>query len=258
MSRLVALTRAVPRTIGNCQLTHLARREAIDLPTADVQHAAYERALERCGCRIVRVEREDGLPDSVFVEDTAVVFDDFAVITRPGAESRRAEVSAVAEALEDSCEVLRIEAPGTLDGGDVLRVGDVVYVGVSTRTNPEGLSQLSRLIAPRGYTVRTVPVEKCLHLKSAVTQVGMRTLLLNPAWVERRHFDGFDLIEIDPGEPSAANALMIGDVVIHDQANARTRRLLEDAGITICTVDLSELAKAEGAVTCCSVIVGKR
>jgi dimethylargininase len=255
MSRFVALTRAVPASIGDCQLTHLARREPIEVALAEAQHRAYERVLERVGCRLVPVAREDALPDSVFVEDTAVVFDEFAVLTRPGAESRRAEVASVARALAPLRELFSIEAPGTVDGGDVLRVGSVVYVGASSRTNHDGIQQLARLIESRGYSVTEISVVKCLHLKSAVTQVGERTLLVNPYWVNREHFADFDLVMVDPNEPSGANALRIGEAVLYDEAHPSTRARLERAGIAVHPVNLGELAKAEGAVTCCSLIL---
>ena len=206
----------------------------------------------------MHVAREDALPDSVFVEDTAVVFDGFAVLTRPGAESRRAEVASVEGALTPFVELLRIEAPGTVDGGDVLRVGSVVYVGASSRTNREGIEQLARLIEPRGYSVTEISVVHCLHLKSAVTQVGERTLLMNPDWVDRGHFAGFDLVTVDTDEPSAANALRIGETVLFDEAHRRTRARLERAGIAVQSVNLGELAKAEGAVTCCSLVLRSR
>lgn len=255
MFHFIALTRAVPDTIADCQLTHLERRERIDLALARAQHEAYERALERTGCEIRRVRAAHELPDSVFVEDTAVVFDEFAVMTRPGAESRRAEVEAVAKSLAPYHELLRIEAPGTIDGGDVLRVGSAVFVGESSRTNRDGIQQLARLIEPRGYRVTAIPVSQCLHLKSAVTQVGPRTLLLNPEWIDARYFAEFDLISVDPQEPSGANALMLGEAVFFDGAHPRTRDRLVRAGIAVHTVNLSELAKAEGAVTCCSLIL---
>jgi dimethylargininase len=255
VARFVALTRAVPKTIADCQLTHLARRQPIDLALARAQHEAYEHALERAGCTIHRVPGDDALPDSVFVEDTAVVFDEFAVMTRPGAESRREEVDAVSKSLATFRELLRIEAPGSIDGGDVLRVGSAVYVGESSRTNREGIQQLARLIEPRGYRVTAIPVSRCLHLKSAVTQVAPRTLLLNSDWLDARHFAEFELVSVDPREPSAANALMLGEVVLFDEAHQRTRDRLARAGLTVHTVDLGELAKAEGAVTCCSLIL---
>jgi dimethylargininase len=150
---------------------------------------------------------------------------------------------------------VRIEPPGTLDGGDVLRVGRRVFVGASARTNREGRAQLRALVEPLGYAVEEVPVRGCLHLKSAATEVGPETLLLNPAWVDRAAFDGLSLIEIAPEEPFSANALRVGNAVIHAAAFPRTRERLGQHGIDVRVVDVSELAKAEGGVTCCALII---
>jgi dimethylargininase len=223
---LIALTRAVPPSIVHCELSHL-ERIPIDVDRASAQHEEYERMLERLGCRVQRIAPEPDMPDSVFVEDTVVVFDDVAVITRPGAESRRGETRSMAEALKPYRALAYIDDPGTLDGGDVLRLGDTLYVGLSARTNEEGIRQLSRFAR-----VVAVPVTKCLHLKSAVTEVGDGKLLINTKWIDPHHFAGFELIEAEQ-----ANALRIGDAVIYPGEIA-----------------MDELAKAEGALTCCSVI----
>jgi dimethylargininase len=195
------------------------------------------------------------MPDSVFIEDTALVFDELAVITRPGAESRRAETAAVAGALSRYRTLKYIEAPGTLDGGDVMVVGRHVFVGLSSRTNAAAVSQLRELLAPFGYTLCEVTVRHCLHLKSAVTAVGDRTLLLNPRWADPTAFAGFELIDVDPGEPSAANAVRLRDRIIFPSAFPRTGARLRARGLRVETVDAGELAKAEGAVTCCSLIL---
>jgi dimethylargininase len=250
----IAITRKVSPSIAHCELTHLARAP-IDLELAEAQHEAYERTLSRLGCWVLSLPAEPDLPDSVFVEDTAVVVDEVAVITRPGAESRRRETAPIAAVLAKYRPVVTIDAPGTLDGGDVLRVGQRFYVGLTGRTNREGIAQLAALLAPHGYTVDTAPVSGCLHLKSAVTQVAPNTVLVNPAWVDPRTFSDFDRIEIDPSEPFAANALVIGDAVVYPAAFRHTASRLDRAGIRIVAVDVSELAKAEGAVTCCSLIL---
>src|SRR5262249_45357117 len=151
------------------------------------------------------------LPDAVFVEDTCVVLDEVAIVARPGAPSRRAEVTSMASLLEEYRPLRRIESPGTLDGGDVLRLGRVLFVGVSCRTNGEGADQLRALVAPFGYDVAPVPVAGCLHLKTAVTAVAESTLLVNPAWVEPRHFGVARVIEVHPTEAFAANALLLGE-----------------------------------------------
>jgi dimethylargininase len=241
-------------------LTHL-ERERIDYERAVQQHAAYEACLERLGCRVERLPDAPELPDSVFVEDAAVVFDEIAVIARPGAASRRPEVDAMAAALRPHRPLVSIESPGTLDGGDVLVTPGTVFVGISGRTNADGVRQLAALVAPHGFEVVAVPVTGCLHLKSAVSAVflppkgGRSILLINPAWIERSYFDGFDLIEVDPSEPAAANVLLVGDSVVCASEHTRTRARIEARGLVTHSVPAGELAKAEGGVTCCSIIL---
>jgi dimethylargininase len=259
---VLAITRAVPPSISRCELTHI-ERIPIDHARAVEQHAAYEAALRRVGCRVERLPDAPELPDSVFVEDTAVVFDDIAVIARPGAAMRRGEVDAMAAALAPHRRLAFIEAPGTLDGGDVLVTPRRVFVGISGRTNLAGANQLATHIAPLGFEVVPVPVEGCLHLKSAVTQVASAfrrkiQLLINPAWVDSAHFAGFDLLEIDPSEPAAANVLAVNGYLICAAEHPRTRQRLEARGYAVIPVPASELAKAEGGVTCCSVILETR
>lgn len=249
----IAITREVSPRIAECELTHLAR-EPINLERARAQHRQYEQLLVELGCKLIRLPAEPELPDSVFVEDTAIVLDELAVITRPGAESRRAETSSVADVLKRYRKLFYIESPGTLDGGDVLHVGKTLYVGQSKRSNREGIEQLRRILAPFGYSVTAVALHDCLHLKSAVTQVASNTLLINRAWADARAFDSYRLIEVDPSEPFAANSLLIGNTVIYPEAFLKTRKRLEAQDIKVRAVDASELAKAEGGVTCCSLI----
>jgi dimethylargininase len=249
----LALTREISPAIGRCELTHL-EREPIDLQTARRQHAAYEQRLKDAGCSVVRLSAEDEMPDSVFIEDIAVVFDELAIITRPGALSRRGETEAVAEALAAFRPIVHIEAPATIDGGDVLAVGRRVFVGESPRTNAAAISQMARHLAPHGYTVHIVPVRGCLHLKSAVTAVADDMLLINPEWVPAERFRPLTLLEVHPAEPYGANALRVGTDVIYPTAFPRTCARLEGRGIRVAQVDVAEIAKAEGAVTCCSVI----
>lgn len=252
-SRTIALTREVSSMLARCELTHLDR-QAIDPDRARAQHRGYEECLRALGCEVRRVPPAPDLPDAVFVEDAAVVVDEVAVVTRPGAPSRRDEVGSVAEALATHRPLARIEAPGTLDGGDVLVVGRRVFAGLSTRTNEDGIRQLARALAPHGYDVRPLPVARCLHLKTAVSRVAPRTVLLNPDWVDAREFAAFDRIAVHPDEPWAANALCVGGRVVHPQAFPRTRERLAARGLDVRAVDVSELAKAEGGVTCCSLV----
>lgn len=250
---LVAVTRPVSGSINECELTHLDR-ETIDLERARRQHAAYERALEEAGCAIVRLDEASDLPDSVFVEDTAIVFDEIAIVTRPGAETRRLETLPVAELLRGYRSVQQIEMPATVDGGDVLVAGRTVFIGQSSRTNAEAAAQIRRTLEPFAYEIHMVQVGGCLHLKSAATAIGQNRLLINPAWVEPDAFPGFDLLETHPLEPAAANVLRVDRRLICAHRFPRTRERLEREGFVVQSVDLSELAKAEGAVTCCSLV----
>jgi dimethylargininase len=252
---MYALIRPVSDGMTRCELTHLAR-SPIDLEVARRQHRRYADVLASLGCRLVELAAEPDLPDSVFVEDTAVVLDEIAVLTRPGAASRRPEVDSVAHVLAEWRPCVRIEAPGTLDGGDVLRIDRRLFVGQSGRSNAGGIRQLAAAAAPHGYEVVPVPMQGCLHLKSAVTQVGPDTLLINGNWVDRGHWPGLRCVDVHPEEPHAANALWIGDAVVHASSAPRTRDRLEATGLCVLSVDVSEMEKAEGAVTCCSVLVG--
>jgi dimethylargininase len=250
---LLAITRKISPRFSDCELTHL-ERQPIDLDLARAQHHAYETALRELGCEVISLPPEADLPDSVFVEDVALVFDEVAIITRPGADSRKPEIKSIARALQPYRTLCFIEAPGTLDGGDVQCVGQTVYIGLSSRSNQSAVEQTQQILAPYGYTVKGVEVTGCLHLKSAVTQVSQDTLLINPAWVDRSIFGDMKFIEVDESEPSAANAVWIDDAVIYPSSFPKTRRCLEDAGLHLKIVDATEVAKAEGAVTCCSLI----
>jgi dimethylargininase len=254
---LIALTRGVSGAIGQCQLTHLARAP-IDLDVARAQHAACESALEMLGCRVVRVQAAPDMADSVFIEDTAVVLNELAFITRPGAVSRRAETNAVADVLGAYRTLVHIRAPATMDGGDVMVAGRRIFVGLTTRTNAAALRQMQQAVEPYGYTVQPVTPLGCLHLKSAVTAVDHGTLLLNPSWIAAAQFSGFDCIEVHPEEPSGANIARVGARLLYASAFPRTRERIERRGYSVVGVDVRELAKAEGAVTCCSVIVAEQ
>ena len=250
---LIAVTRAVSPSFARCELTHLAR-EPIDVARATAQHDAYESLLGALGATVVRVPAAPESPDAVFVEDTAVVLDEIAVLTRPGAGSRRAEPAAVAAVLAAHRPVHTMTSPATLDGGDVLRLGRTLYVGRSSRTNGDGIEQLREFVEPLGYRVVPVAFTGCLHLKSAATAVGEGLLLANPAWVSATAFDGCEAVHVDEREPHAANALRVAGTVVCSSAYPRTRERLVERGLRVETTECDELAKAEGAVTCCSLI----
>ena len=253
MNRKLALTREVSPKVGACELTHL-ERSAIDWRRAREQHGRYEEVLAECGFEIIRLDPLDDHADGVFVEDTAVVFDELAVLARPGAESRRAEVDSTRCALGRYLPLAEIEAPETLDGGDVLRVGARVFVGLSLRTTQGAVGQLAEILGPR-YRVSGVPFRHCLHLKSAASQVGEQAVIYNPDFVDADVFEGLELVAVDPAEPDAGNVLWTGSEVVVAAEFQKTRRILDAAGFSTRAVQASELAKAEGGLTCCSLLL---
>ena len=249
-----AITRAVPASLAHCELTHLARRP-IDAARAADEHHEYEDALRALGCTIRQAPAAHELPDSVFVEDVAVVLPELAIVTRPGAESRRAECASIAAILSEYRALQAIAAPGTLDGGDVLRLGRTLYVGLSSRTNEDGVRQLARLVAPFGYTVEVVQTKACLHLKSAATELEPGRVLCNPDWIDTRVLRGVEAVTVHADEPHAANVLRVGGTIIAAAAHERTVEALRARGFDVCAIEVSELAKAEAGVTCCSLIL---
>lgn len=250
---LLALTRAVSPRMADCELTHL-QREPIDIALAKAQHAAYEAALLGLGCQLVPAAPLPDFPDSVFVEDTVLVLDEVAILTRPGADSRKPETASVAEALRSYRPLREIRAPGVLDGGDILRLGKHLWVGLSSRSNAAAIAQLQEILAPYGYLVQGAPCKGCLHLKSAVTQISEDTLLCNPNWVDASQFGSYRTLHTHTTEPGAANALLIHGKVIYSACFPRTLAHLEANGIQVVPVDNSEFVKAEGGVTCSSVL----
>ena len=249
----IAVTREVSLALEHCELSYQERRP-MDLELARAQHRAYEDALVSLGCQLRPLPELPDYPDSVFVEDTAVVLDEIAVIARPGAESRRGEIAPMAAVLREYRRLVEIQAPGILDGGDVMRVGRSLYVGLSARSNRAGAGQLQAAAAPFGYRVITVETKGCLHLKTAVTQAAPGLLLINPAWVDRRLFEDMDCLDVDPAEPHGANALLVDGRLIYPASCPRTRERLLGRGLQVVGVDMSETEKAEGGVTCCSLI----
>jgi dimethylargininase len=245
-----ALVRPTSRKLAEGQLTHI-ERVPVDIDLAERQWAAYCDTLDTWGFETIRVAGDDELPDSVFVEDAVVLFGSLAVLTSPGAESRRGETDAVRDTLRGlGVEVAAIELPGTLDGGDVLKIADTVYVGQGGRTNGDGIRQLRALLTPRGYTVVGVPVTKVLHLKSAVTALPDGTVI--------GHLDDVDHPELFPRflampEHGAAAVVISDDTVLMAASVPRSAALVESLGYRVITVDISEFEKLEGCVTCLSV-----
>jgi dimethylargininase len=250
-ARKIALVRIPAANLVDGLVTHI-ERETIDNELADKQWDEYVAALSAAGWQTVEVASADKLADSVFVEDTAIVFGDTAVIARPGADSRRPEIEGTEAALRaQGLRLERIEEPGTLDGGDVLKVGETVYVGRGGRTNAEGIRQLRALVAPLGYTVVAVPVTKALHLKTAVTALPDGTVIgYEPIVDDPRIFERF--LPVPEAHGTAVVVLDHATVLMSSSAPASVA-LVEDLGYTVVQVDISEFEKLEGCVTCLSI-----
>jgi dimethylargininase len=232
-------------------VTHIERRP-VDLPLAIRQWEGYVEALDSAGWNIEVVPAADDCPDGVFVEDTVLIYRNLAVITRPGAESRRPETEGVEKVVESlGCSLNHIRAPGTLDAGDVLKVGDTVYVGRGGRTNADGIEQLRRILEPLGASVIAVPITKVLHLKSAVTALPEGTVVGHlPLVDDPRVFARFMAVP----EESGAHVVLLNDSRLLMAADApRTADLYADLGYRPVVVDISEFQKLEGCVTCLSV-----
>jgi dimethylargininase len=249
----LALVRRPGPRLAEGIVTHV-ERSPIDLPRAERQWAAYVAAMESAGWDLREVPPADDCPDAVFVEDAVVVFRNVAVITRPGVDSRRAETIDVEKVVEDlGLSINRIHAPGTLDGGDVLKVGDTVYVGRGGRTNGEGIRQLRAILAPLGAAVVAVPTTKVLHLKSAVTALPDGTVIGFPPVVDEPSV--FDRFVPVPEESGSHVVLLGGDRLLIAADCPRTALLFRDLGYDPVAVDISEFQKLEGCVTCLSVRV---
>jgi dimethylargininase len=256
----LALTHEVSERIVECEV-NFREREPIDVSLARKQHADYCQWLADAGCEVVKVDINADFPDSVFVEDNAVVVDEVAVITPMGVASRRGEVVRMAPVLAQYRPVTRlVDVAGphaTLEGGDVLRVGNKLWVGLSTRTNQAGIDGLRQILSPHGYEVIAVPLKGTLHLKSALGSLGPETLIINRESISTEHFKGFKFIDVAPGEPRAANVLRIADRIAIYSGYARTLDILEKAGYTPTPIDVSELIKADSGMTCSSVVFNK-
>lgn len=249
----IALTRGVSPSIDHCELTHIGR-EPIDIPQALAQHEDYCDRLEALGLEVLRLPADPACPDCCFVEDTAIVLDEIAVLTPLGTPARRAESPAIEEALSRHRTVARIQLPATIEGGDVMRVGRRIFVGLSTRTNAGGIDALRALATPFGYEVVPVSVTGCLHLKSAVTALDDETLLANPGWFDTAPLASYRIVPVAESEPVAANVLTVRGQTWAHPGFPRTIEKLEALGYRVTPVDISEFLKAEAALTCKSVL----
>lgn len=247
-----AITRAVPDSFANA-LAAVRPDPPIDVALARTQHAAYCAALAAAGAEVVVLAADEACPDCVFVEDTAVIAGDVALIARPGAASRRAEVEPVAVALAATHRLVRMTAPATLDGGDCMRVGDTIYVGRSARTNAEGIAQLAAAFPTFRVVALDLPAN-VLHLKCVCSPLGADRILLADETIDPARF-AVPAVRIPFAELYAANAVAIGADVIVAQGFPRTRDALAHAGFRVHAVPVSEVRKADGSLTCQSLIV---
>ena len=253
MPMLTALIRAVSPRINECELTFIDR-QPIHFDRAVRQHRNYQQLLRSLGVQIVEIPADERSPDSCFIEDTAVVLDELVVITRPGSEARRAEVEGVQPTLAKYRKLVRIQAPGTLEGGDLLRIGRELFVGLTSRTNREGIEMLRSYAEPHGYKVHAVEVPGALHLKSVCTAVNERTIVADPSRIDLEPLGEYELIEVPPDEWMAANVVLVHGTVCMHSDFLKTIGRLQERQITVRTVDISEFLKAEAGLTCMSLI----
>jgi dimethylargininase len=250
---MLALTHVPSPNLDQGERTHVAR-QAIDYVQAVAQHREYCRMLHDCGIQVRTLDVNRHLPDGTFIEDTAIILDEVAVLASMGTEARRAELAGIEPELRKYREVHRILPPATIEGGDVLRLGRTLLVGLSARTGSAGVQALEAIVGRYGYQVLPVPVRKCLHLKTACTALPDGGLLVNPAWLDEESLHGFDKICIPAGEPWAANTLLVGGTICLAAEHVQTAQLLRQGGFAVRTVRLSQFAKAEGGATCLSLL----
>lgn len=249
---LTALTRDVGPDITKCEITHISR-QPIDVTKAIGQHMKYKEQLENAGAKILTLPPLYGHPDAVFVEDTAIVLPEVAIIAAMGAQSRESEVESIAEELTAFRRLVHLQPPAKLDGGDVMLIDKTLYVGLSTRTNHEAVQQLYRIVEPYGYRVAPLPITGCLHLKTGCTYIGQNKLLVNRAWVDVSGLS-YDIVDVHTDEPLAANSLLINDVLLYSASFPLTCSILQKHGLKVEPVVISELEKAEAGLTCMSII----
>jgi len=251
---MLALTVLPSPEMTHGQRTHV-ERVAIDHDLALRQHAAYCQVLRDCGADVIMLDVNRDLADGTFIEDTAIVFDEAAVLASMGTEARRPELAGIEPELRKYRTVHRIELPAAIEGGDVLRVGRTFLVGLSVRTNRAGVEAFETIVRRYDYRVLPVTVRHCLHLKTACTALPDGSLLVNPSWLDLEPLRNFEKISVPEAEPWAANTLLVNGIVCIAAAHVETAELVRRRGFVVRTVDLSEFAKAEGCVTCLALLL---
>ncbi|MCB0650171.1 MAG: hypothetical protein KDC85_02775 [Saprospiraceae bacterium] len=248
--------RAIVRTPGKSLVNGLteANLGIPDYQRALSQHAAYIKALEACGLEVSVLEADENFPDSTFVEDVALLTPHCAIITRPGAPSRRGETDGISKLLEhfyDNIEI--IEAPGTVEAGDIMMVGSHFYIGLSGRTNEAGARQVISILEKYGMRESVVSLEEVLHLKTGVTYLENNNLLATGEFLAKAVFQPFHILEIEPDEAYAANAIWVNGTVIVPEGYPKARKMIEHAGYPVLALDMSEFQKLDGGLSCLSL-----
>lgn len=251
---MIALTRRPAFSLVNCEVGPMPR-EDIDLHLAFQQHEAYCRALRQLGVAVEVLPPEEAFPDSVFIEDNAVILDELAVVTSMGTPSRQGEPALLLPVLARYRRLVTIAPPATIEGGDVLRMGKTLYVGVSTRTNRAGVEALRAIVEPLGYEVTPVGIRACLHLKTACTSLDDKTLLVNPAWLDSNALRPFRLLHVPAEEPFGANVLRLPGGVLVQASSPLTRDVIESQGFAATCVEVGEFVKADAGLTCLSLLI---
>ncbi len=249
---LTVVTHVPSPALQECELTFV-ESEPIKIDKATKEHNNYCAMLEECGARVIKLDENLSLPDSVFVEDPIIVFDEVAVLTSMGVESRRKELPLLKKFFCQYRQIEQISLPAKIEGGDVLKIGKTIFVGNSARTNELGIQALSKIIEPLGYVVIPVKVTGCLHLKTGCTALDEKTILINPDWVEVTPFADYKTIKTLPQEPFGANVLPIGKTLCMNSAFPETIELVKSKGYSVVETDITEFVKAEAGLTCMSV-----
>lgn len=253
---LLGLTHIVASNLASGELTYLDR-EAVNLSLAQRQHEQYCSMLVSLGVELTVLDINKNLPDSCFVEDTAIVLDEIAIITSMGTSSRRSEPAGVKQELSKYRETVDIHLPATIEGGDVLRIGKTLFVGLSSRTNTLAISALTDIVKPFGYTVVAVPVTGCLHLKTACTAILDDVLLINPAWIDTAPLQGYTVVPVAPDEPWAANTIRVDEAICAQADFPKTLERVQKFASHIELLSISEFRKVEAGLSCLSILFKK-
>ena len=248
-----AIVRGIPNTFQDC-VTISHNTPKINVELARQQHETYCTTLEQLGLKLIRIEADDALPDCCFTEDIAIVFNDLAIITSPGTPSRVAETVEMEKIVAPLKKIYHLSPPATLDGGDVLKIDKKIFIGNSLRTNEEAIKQVAAIINPKGYEVIGVKIWNTLHLKSVCTYLGNGCIILAEGYLDDKIFSQYDKIILPKEEAYCANCLVVNGKVLISKGFPKTKSLIEAKEFSVIEMEISETKKADGALTCSSII----